>query len=177
MSPTIYLLRHEQRGKDVTFTSRLTEQGCIRSSALVSTLQQLSITSIYSSPFVRTLQTIRPYAEINSVLVNIEWGLAESLSASIPSDEFFSIINKQYNSYFSAPRSSTNLSWPVLQRRVSMFLDMLDKTHVSSDVILLVCHLPVINAFIEVENARRKLPQLQTITMYTHRSCGSLIKL
>ena len=69
----IYLLRHEQRGKSISFNSPLTDKGCKRSqNELCDALQTLNIQQIYCSPYIRTLQTILPFCEKYNLKVNLE---------------------------------------------------------------------------------------------------------
>ena len=56
----IYLLRHEDRTMDLTFFSPLTKNGLENSNELVKYLEREKINTIYSSPYIRTLQTIYP---------------------------------------------------------------------------------------------------------------------
>ena len=58
----IILLRHEERYSDIGFFSNLTERGIENSCLfLPPKLKKLNIDVIFSSPFVRTIQTIYPY--------------------------------------------------------------------------------------------------------------------
>ena len=59
----IYLLRHEDRTQDATFFSPLTKQGLENSVKLIKDLEKSNINIVYSSPFIRTLQTIHPYVK------------------------------------------------------------------------------------------------------------------
>ena len=58
----LYILRHEERTIDATFFAPLTEKGLHNSKILVSNLDNLGITKIYCSPFIRTMQTIYPFS-------------------------------------------------------------------------------------------------------------------
>ena len=73
----IYILRHEDRTQDATFFSPLTKLGLENSTQLIDVLEKINIKSIYSSPFIRTLQTIFPYAKKNNILINVEYSLSE----------------------------------------------------------------------------------------------------
>jgi phosphohistidine phosphatase SixA len=76
----LILLRHEERGIDVGFNSNLTEKGIINScTVLPDKLNALKIDIIFSSPFIRTLQTIYPYSNLYNKKINIEYGLYEYL--------------------------------------------------------------------------------------------------
>ena len=59
----IYLLRHEDRTMDLTFFSPLTKNGLENSVELIKHLEKEKIDTIYSSPYIRTLQTIYPYSK------------------------------------------------------------------------------------------------------------------
>ena len=73
----LYILRHEDRTQDATMFSPLTKEGLKNSLSLVDTLQDLEIDVIYSSPFVRTLQTVHPFAKSRNKKINLEYGLQE----------------------------------------------------------------------------------------------------
>ena len=107
----IILLRHEERGFDVGFYSNLTENGIIKSCILSDKLKKLKIDEIYCSPFIRTLQTIYPFADKYNKKVNLEYGLYEYIHNpyflfnewyytpdDIHDKDLQSIINKEYTS-------------------------------------------------------------------------------
>jgi len=73
----IYILRHEDRTQDCSFFSPLTKTGLNNSVKLIDYLKKEKITKIYCSPFIRTLQTIYPYAKNNNININLEYGLVE----------------------------------------------------------------------------------------------------
>ena len=58
----VILLRHEKREDYSGYFSNLTDDGLKDSFKLEKKLSKMNIDKIYSSPFVRTLQTIFPYA-------------------------------------------------------------------------------------------------------------------
>ena len=59
----IYLIRHEDRYSDATFFAPLNKNGLYKSVELIKILEELDINDIYSSPYIRTLQTIYPYSK------------------------------------------------------------------------------------------------------------------
>ena len=75
----IYILRHEERPSDCSFFTPLTKQGLINAKQLVLDInkQNINIDLILSSPFIRTLQTIYPYATNKKLKINLEYGLSE----------------------------------------------------------------------------------------------------
>ena len=67
----IYILRHEDRTMDGTFFSPLTQDGLDNSIKLIDVLNKCKIDTIYSSPFIRTLQTVLPYAKSRNLKINL----------------------------------------------------------------------------------------------------------
>ena len=60
----IHLLRHEKRSiNNPLFFSELTKNGLERSILLIDSLDELLVDEIYTSPFLRVIQTIHPYLE------------------------------------------------------------------------------------------------------------------
>lgn len=86
----IYLLRHEERDlSDPTFYSSLTDKGLDLSNKLKYTLDGLEIDIIFSSPFKRTLQTVKPFCDMTGTLVNIEYALYEKIVNHTKSKKIF----------------------------------------------------------------------------------------
>ena len=73
----IYVLRHEDRTMDLTFFSPLTKNGLDNSIELIKHLEREKINIIYSSPYIRTLQTIYPYCKKCNIKPNLEYSLTE----------------------------------------------------------------------------------------------------
>lgn len=166
----VFLLRHEQRGNTISFDTPLTPQGLERAEKIIAPqLERLNIKIIYSSPFVRTLQTIRPFCENCNLKVNLEWSLVESMPINpvIPGD-FSPIINSDYKSYLSyeTPSDTDLLNFTILKNRAKSFIESLDR----SDNILLVTHMPVINAILSYKG-------FEFIEMYTHHQPGTLLSM
>jgi 2,3-bisphosphoglycerate-dependent phosphoglycerate mutase len=167
----IYLLRHEERTEDISFGSQLTVNGQHRSENIISPkLQLMNIKTIYSSPFIRTLQTIKPFCDKTGFKVNIEWSLVESipLDPSIP-DKFNDIIKLEYNSIleYSIPSNTSIIEFNDLKQRVRKFIQSIEHI-VQSENILLVTHMPVINAILSCAG-------FKYIEMYTHHDPGTLL--
>ena len=63
----LYLLRHEERPDDPSFLTELTENGKQRANtSLKQKLDFTDFTTIYSSSFIRVLQTIQPYLKLTN---------------------------------------------------------------------------------------------------------------
>ncbi|MCJ7438580.1 MAG: histidine phosphatase family protein [Acidimicrobiia bacterium] len=79
---TIYLMRHAKAGSrsgwDGADEQRpLSKSGRRQTSALTEALADASITRIYSSPYVRCVQTVEPLAERLGIPLDLSDGLAE----------------------------------------------------------------------------------------------------
>lgn len=167
----IYILRHEQRPKGaISFNVRLTAEGVKRAYTTVcSCLERRNIDVIYCSPFVRTLETIKPFSEKYGLKVNLEWSLVESipLNPIIPS-EFNNIINSEYKSFlpYETPETNRLIKFDELKELVNKFINSLDR----SKNILLVTHLPVINAILSYQGH-------ESVEMYTYHQPGKLLSM
>jgi broad specificity phosphatase PhoE len=73
----IYILRHEDRTMDGTFFSPLTADGLENAVKLIEVLDRCKIDYIYSSPFIRTLQTVYPYVKKRNLKINVDHSLSE----------------------------------------------------------------------------------------------------
>ena len=72
----IYILRHEDKTMDTSF-SPLTQEGIKNSIELIDILKEENIDIVFSSPFIRTLQTVYPYCKENSIKINIDYSISE----------------------------------------------------------------------------------------------------
>jgi broad specificity phosphatase PhoE len=166
----LFLLRHEQRGRSISYRSSLTDEGL--SSSILSVaprLETIGIDVIYCSPFLRTLQTIRPFCERSGIKINIEWSLVESIPKDTDVDQEFSpIINKEYTSFtpYEELNASSVIDFDILKKRIIPFVKSLD----CSKNTLLVTHMPVINAILSYIKS-------VDIDMYTHVHPGSIISI
>jgi broad specificity phosphatase PhoE len=98
----LYILRHEDRTADCSFFSPLTEEGLLNSEKLSNLLNKLKIDIIFSSPYIRTLQTIYPFVLNNKIKVNLEYSLCEIQHQSIIAEKSSNIslplyIAKHFN--------------------------------------------------------------------------------
>ncbi|CAH6418212.1 Histidine phosphatase superfamily clade 1 [uncultured virus] len=166
----VYLLRHEKRGSQISFETPLLPEGLENAENTVCPhLERLSIGTIYSSPFVRTLQTIKPFCEKTGKKINLEWSLVESFPFNpVVSSDFDSIINHDYISFipYKSPDDTSLLDFYFLKQRVKNFIESLDR----SENVLLVTHMPVINAVLASRG-------FEWIEMYTHHQPGAILSM
>ncbi|MTI22011.1 hypothetical protein E1176_13345 [Fulvivirga sp. RKSG066] len=66
---TIILVRHAEKAKDQGSDPALTDEGVARSAELARVLKDMDIDHIYSTPFVRTRETVRYLAEAKNIEV------------------------------------------------------------------------------------------------------------
>jgi broad specificity phosphatase PhoE len=148
----LYILRHEERISDATFFSPLTEKGLINSNNLVNKLEKLNITKIYSSPYIRTLQTIYPFSIKKNIKVNLEYNLIEIQHESIiaPKSKGIKLPSYMaamfnYNPDYKSAMQPEMINYPEtfeqVEYRTKQFLKaLISKYHNTNEVILLVTH-------------------------------------
>jgi broad specificity phosphatase PhoE len=86
---TIWLVRHAHRLDFIQpewfetaiypYDPPLSAEGLARSQSIAEELGQLSIDLIFTSPFLRTIQTVDPLARMLQLPIRLEWGLCEWL--------------------------------------------------------------------------------------------------
>ena len=157
----IILLRHEDREKFPGFYSNLTEKGFNNSIKLIKKLDKYKIDIMYSSPYVRTLQTIYPYSIYSKKKVNIEYGLSEYRHnpyflienkiyniSDIEDNNLLSIINNKYKSKFKIDDYDyilLELEYNLEERVKKFFNKLIKNKNNKNKCILIVSHRGVIN--------------------------------
>jgi broad specificity phosphatase PhoE len=157
----IYILRHEDRTMDATFFSPLTKDGLNSSVKLADVLKKESINKIYSSPFIRTLQTVYPYTQSTNRKVNLEYSLSEVQHPHIIPEKSYQVTLPEYiaESFNYNPKYISMLN-PIdhvypesekdVETRVKNFIKKLIHTNYLTDNnILLVTHQIVCNIIIK----------------------------
>lgn len=86
---TLWLVRHEHRLDFIQpewfdtaihpYDPPLSTEGFDRAITLTEKFRQISIDRIYTSPFLRTIQTADPLAQLLQLPIRLEWGLCEWL--------------------------------------------------------------------------------------------------
>ena len=160
----IYILRHEDRTQDCTFFSPLTELGLHNSKKLVDVLKENNINLIFSSPFIRTLQTINPYLKSNNLKVNIEYGLSEiqhpdiippkSVGVALPE---YLAKHYNYNPEYVSFIKYNELKYPEntkgLQSRTIKIIRYIIEKYYKTDLnILLVTHQGLCDKILKIIN-------------------------
>lgn len=98
MRSTIIFVRHcESSGQ--TNNAPLTAKGLADARDLVRRLSPLGIDAVYSSPYVRAVQTIEPFAAAEGLAINIDDGLRERLLAAEPLDDWLEHIRLSFDDF------------------------------------------------------------------------------
>jgi broad specificity phosphatase PhoE len=190
----ILLLRHEERNMlDPRFFTSLTEKGLQKANDLKDTLEKYDkkykIDAIYSSPFLRTMQTIYPYAQSEKKRVNMEYGLYEYLHNPLlhthdwyvePEEllekypQFDKIVERHYISVMKKDDFTLFENEIDLERRIVKMMNMLISHHIGQ-TILIVSHQATINKikdlYIEPTSLRTHYP-MGHVEMYELKFSG-----
>ncbi len=164
----IYILRHEDRTMDATFFSPLTHDGLENSIKLIEILSKYNIDLIYSSPFIRTLQTILPYSKSKNVKINLEHSLSEiqhphlipikSYQINLPlyiAEQFN--YNPDYTSYLNPSQHIFPEDEKIVYTRVKKFITKLINEMIDTKYnILIVSHQIVCNCLLKMATKKNK---------------------
>lgn len=164
----LYILRHEDRTQDCSFFAPLTKNGLINSEKISELLLTKKIDIIYSSPFIRTLQTILPYLDKSNKKVNIEYSLSEINHQDIITKKAYGIYlpeyiaeNYNYDNDYTSLIKPTDITYPEtfkhVDKRVKKFLKELFSSYYSTDkIILLVSHQSICSSILQIVNKSSK---------------------
>lgn len=159
----IHLLRHEKRNiNNPLFFSELTKNGLERSILLIDSIDKLLVDEIYTSPFLRVIQTVHPYLLNNNKVINIEYGLYELLDNPLFNESnwkhsyndlplmYLKYINRDYKSIVDLDTISLNESFEDLCIRVKPFIEYLISQN--KDV-LIISHMSTCNSILHYFNS------------------------
>ena len=153
MSFNLYTLRHEKRDlNDPTFYSPLIDTGVTKANTtLVHMLETCDIDIIYTSPFLRCIQTVLPFASKHNIPVHIDYRLCEWLRDSKFENEKLPIMEE--NELYASIRHK-EVMYPEDDNsriaRVNEFMESLDNTHNNTMINVLICsHMDIIHDIIK----------------------------
>lgn len=132
---TVYLVRHAQ-AEGQPFTANLTKKGREQAKELVSFFKNKKIDRIYSSPFKRSLDTIRPLAEARGLEIIEDARLAERVLSASDLEDWQEKLKEtflDFDLFFDGGESSAT----AMRRAASILLEVIqsDEEH-----LLLVSH-------------------------------------
>lgn len=155
----LFLLRHEKRWLgDPTFYSPLLKDGLKDAYKLIDILDSLNINEIFSSPFKRVLQTIKPFCDKKDMKVNIEYSLYEQTFDSkrhiikfnendfkkdlLKTDDEYYLKNTTYKTYLKL--NDIHWSKDTSIRSINFINHIINKYENTDNVILVATHAGII---------------------------------
>ena len=160
----IYIMRHCERDiNNCSFESPLLDIGHINAQQSCVTMQYLNITKIYSSPFLRTIQTSHYYSKEHNIPINIDYSLCEFVDSTDKHKMYSSnnyIIPQEWKNTYNINTThmikntfGNDESINICITRVNSFLEYIKKTYENSDEnILLVTHMSIVNILLAITN-------------------------
>ena len=157
----IIILRHEKRGDSPDFNSYLTEEGIKNSELLVEKCNRLNIDIVYSSPYLRCLQTIKPWCLLKGKKTKVDFSLSEYFDEEWNGDkkprklkeeeiEKY-LIDNNYKGLIDQTSIGDNESESEMIRRCEQFLSFLkNKFEKTNKTILIVTHLSILSNLIKL---------------------------
>ena len=179
----IYLLRHTDSTMDATMFSPLTKEGLDQSKKLVKVLTKEKIDTIYSSPFIRTLQTIYPYAKKNNLPINVDYSLSEIQHPIIIAEKSYQITLPQYiadsfniSSEYTSTMNPSDYSYPeddkIVEKRVKKFMTKLVTDNINNKcTIVIVTHQVVCNIILKFAT-RKQTSSVNIDSTYNYMKGG-----
>ena len=152
----LILLRHEERYEIPLFFTSLTEKGLRQSKNLVEKINKINPDIIYSSPFLRTIQTIRPYCRKYNKKIKIDYSLYEYIHApeftrknyrhyvSELLPEIYEDIVDNYESILPPEKLTYRENEDKIKERVFNFIKIIENRH-KNNTVLIVSHMSTLN--------------------------------
>ena len=153
----LYIMRHCDRDlNNCSFESPLIDKGHLNAMDCCSIMIKNNITTIYCSPFLRTIQTSHYYSSKNAIPINIDYSLAEYVDIN-DKHLMYSINNykiplewyRKYNIKTDSMIHSTFNNYETICdciNRVTVFIDFIKKKYSNTNEnILLVTHKSIVN--------------------------------
>jgi len=183
----IYILRHEDRTSDATMFSPLTKEGLNNSVKLISSLDKLKIDIIYSSPFIRTLQTVQPFSKHNNDMkINLEYSLSEIKHPHLIPEKSYDVAlpkyiaeSFNYNENYRTILEPEQMKYPETDKdvlnRSRFFLNKIMNDYANTKKnILIVTHQVVCNSLLKLATKGDKDVNIQFTDKYP-KGCITLI--
>lgn len=158
----LYILRHEERFESPEFYTELTENGINNSILLKDILEKERIDSIYSSPFIRVLQTLRPYCDYKNIKINIDYSLYETMydtryfkKTEYPIDLVDNMLSYLKNTEYISSIPITNIKCPEsknnVEMRITQFVTKLIEEYQNTDNnILIASHAATLKPLVNI---------------------------
>jgi 2,3-bisphosphoglycerate-dependent phosphoglycerate mutase len=183
----IYILRHEDKTMDTSFFSPLTQEGIKNSIELIDILKEEDIDIVFSSPFIRTLQTVYPYCKKNSIKINIDYSISEIQNKNTILENSYTLqlpdyLKKKYKcSNYKSIILPNSYNYPEkiedIDKRAKKFLHFLisNYNNYKNKNILIVSHIAICNVIGKI--AYNKFTKSTEYTMDTKYPKGALTEI
>lgn len=158
----IFVMRHCERNlMDCGFESPLLPIGIHNAKNLYSQMNFMNIDTIYSSPFLRTIQTADFYSKIKNIPINIDYSLAEFL---LPIDKYrmksiynYEIPNSWKNNFIMKTDNMLldkyNINEEIndcINRLYNFLTNIIEEHKYTEKNILLVTHMSIVNVILSL---------------------------
>lgn len=155
MPLNLYTLRHEKRSlSNPLFKSPLLPQGeVIANDILISKLEKCNIDIIYTSPFLRCINTIKPYALKNNVPIHVDYNLYEWMTHPDFENERVQTLEDK-SQFSSVSNDDINIVFPetISSRltRTKQFMIDLEEKYKDTNLNILICtHMDIMHDIIQ----------------------------
>ena len=160
----LYIMRHCDRNlNNCSFESPLIDKGHLNAMDSCNIMIKNNITKIYSSPFLRTIQTSHYYSSKKTIPINIDYSLAEFVNIKdkdlMASTNNYQIPDTWYKMYNIKTDKmihnvfNNNESIDDCIGRLIIFIDFIKKKYANTDEnILLVTHMSIVNILLAFES-------------------------
>lgn len=131
---TFYLVRHAHADWTPDENRSLSAQGSVDANRVANILQPYPIRAIYSSPFLRAVETIAPLAQRLGLPVQMELELRERRLGHCPNEGFLEAVEATWrDSAFAHPQGEPNAA---AQRRGLAVLQRLQEQYIQEHIAL-----------------------------------------
>jgi 2,3-bisphosphoglycerate-dependent phosphoglycerate mutase len=159
----LYIMRHCERNlNNCSFESPLLDIGHINAKKLCIIMKNYNINTIYSSPFLRSIQTGYYYSKKNNIPINIDYSLCEFMDIKdknlMYSINNYNIPNEWRQNYninteqMFKTNFNNNESITICINRVNEFLNYIENKYRNINKnILLITHMSIINIILHIK--------------------------
>lgn len=157
-------MRHCERDiNNCSFESPLLDVGHINAQQACNTMETYNITKIFSSPFLRTIQTSHYYSKEHNIPINIDYSLCEFVDSDDKHKMYSSNnyiipyeLKNTYNintTHMIKNTFNNDETINMCITRVYEFLNNIKKQYEHTDEnILLVTHMSIVNIILAITN-------------------------
>ena len=158
-------MRHCERDiNNCSFESPLLDVGHINAEQICNTMESYNITKIFSSPFLRTIQTSHYYSKKHNIPINIDYSLCEFVDTDDKHKMYSSnnyIIPHEWKNTYNI--NTTNMIKNTFNNdeninmcitRIYEFLNHIENKYgKTNENILLVTHMSIVNIILAITNS------------------------